>query len=148
MSGNVQEPCLRFIGEVHSVLKKREDCPRQGNEFAPGATVFIYPQFLDGLSDIKEGDEIILLTWLHESDRSVLQCHPRNRSDIKLTGVFSTRSPDRPNPIGLHPVKVISISANTLEVSGLEVIDGTPVVDIKPGRPKKDSIPQGDEQPH
>lgn len=137
MSVGVHEPSLSFIGEVHSVLKKREDCPRQGSEHAPGASVFIYPPYADGLSDIKEGDEIILLTWLHESDRAVLKCYPRNRKESKLTGVFSTRSPDRPNPIGLHPVTVISVSGNKLEVSGLEVIDGTPVVDIKPVRIKK-----------
>ena len=134
MAEEMSQANIHFIGIVHSVLKKREDCPRQGSEQAPGATIHIFDEYMEGIADLKEGDEIIILTWLHESDRSVLKCHPRNRKDIRLTGVFSTRSPDRPNPVGLHPVKVLTVSGNTIEVSGIEVIDGTPVIDIKPDR--------------
>jgi tRNA-Thr(GGU) m(6)t(6)A37 methyltransferase TsaA len=123
---------LKLIGKIHSLLKKIEDCPLQENENAPEAEIIIFPEFIVGISDITIGSEILLLTWLHEADRNILQCVPRKNNDAPVVGVFSTRSPDRPNPIGIHSVKVLSISEDIIKVSGLEVLDGTPLLDIKP----------------
>jgi tRNA-Thr(GGU) m(6)t(6)A37 methyltransferase TsaA len=131
------EPTIKFIGKVHSDLKRIEECPFQENENAPKAEVMIFPEFTEGIKDIKANSEILLLTWLHKADRTVIKCVPRNNYDFPLKGVFSTRSPDRPNPIGIHSVKVVSISADGLiRVSGLEVLDQTPLIDIKPIRNK------------
>jgi len=127
------EPTLKIIGHIHSSLKSLEDCPLQENENAPEATIQILPAFTEGIRDIKPGQNILLLTWLHKADRSVISCYPRNNREAPHIGVFSTRSPDRPNPIGMHTAKVLSVSANGLiAVSGLEVIDQTPLLDIKP----------------
>jgi len=124
---------VKFIGKIESPIKTITESPLQGNENAPGATIIIFPEFAEGVKDIKGGDEIILLTWLHLADRSALTCYPRNNTSLPLTGIFSTRSPDRPNPIGMHPVKVISADGNgIIKVAGLEAIDKTPVIDIKP----------------
>lgn len=123
---------LRPIGRVESPLKRPADAPKQGFEGAPNARVQVEPEFLAGLADIKAGEEIMILTWLHEADRETLAVHPRDDPQNPLTGVFSTRSADRPNPIGLHRVKVLRVENGTLDVQGLEAIDGTPVVDIKP----------------
>ena len=115
------------------MLKTIEDCPLQGNENAPDAEVIIYPEFIKGIKDLKPGAEILLLTWLHAADRSVIKCYPRNNIDAPVVGVFSTRSPARPNPIGIHPVTVIAISiGGVIKVAGLEALDQTPVIDIKP----------------
>lgn len=127
------EPSIRFIGTVLSELKNVEDCPLQESENAPEAAIKILPEFLEGIKDIGVGSEIVLLTWLHMADRSVMQCKPRNDQSAPMTGVFSTRSPDRPNPIGIHFVKVISVAGDGLiKVSNLEVLDQTPLIDIKP----------------
>jgi tRNA-Thr(GGU) m(6)t(6)A37 methyltransferase TsaA len=126
------EPLLKFIGKVNSQLKRKEDCPLQEFEDAPEAEILIFPEFAEGMKDIVVGSEILLLTWLHIADRNVITTQPRNNPKAKFTGVFSTRSPDRPNPIGMHTVKIISISDRLIKVSGLEVLDQTPVVDIKP----------------
>jgi tRNA-Thr(GGU) m(6)t(6)A37 methyltransferase TsaA len=121
------------IGWVHSPLRRRADAPRQGHEGAPNARLQIEPAFLPGLDGLRAGQDILVLTWLHEARRDVLAVHPRDDLTQPLAGVFATRSPDRPNPIGLHPVKVLSIEADgSLHVQGLEAIDGTPVIDIKP----------------
>ena len=125
-------PTLQYIGAVKSKLKNIEDCPRQADEDAPEASVLIYPEFATGIKDLKPGDEILLLTWLHMGDRTTLETRPRNNPDAELTGIFSTRSPDRPNPVGIHSVKVISIADGEIKVDGLEVLDQTPVIDIKP----------------
>ena len=123
---------LKFIGEVHSPLKNIEDCPLQENEDAPEATIEIYPDYLEGIKDLKPGSGIILFTWLHQADRTVISCVTRRNYNSPKVGVFSTRSPDRPNPIGMHSVKIISIKNNLIKVSSLEVLDQTPLVDIKP----------------
>ena len=102
------------------------------SEQAPEATIVIFPEFMEGIKDIVAGQEILLLTWLHIADRAVIKCRPRNNPDAAVTGVFSTRSPDRPNPIGIHSVKVLSIENGLMKISGLEVLDQTPVIDIKP----------------
>ena len=127
------QPVLEFIGIIHSGLKNKEDCPLQENENAPGAMIEIFPAFTEGIKDIQEGAEIILLTWLHAADRSVITCVPRRNYSSPEIGVFSTRSPDRPNPIGLHTVKVLSVDENKMiKVAALEVLDQTPLLDIKP----------------
>jgi tRNA-Thr(GGU) m(6)t(6)A37 methyltransferase TsaA len=123
---------LRQIGVVRSPLRDRGDAPRQGSEGAPEAILEIDPEFADALHLVAPGDELIVLTWLHLADRSVLQVHPRDDAARPLTGVFATRSSDRPNPIGLHRVTVTSRDgATTLRVKPLEAVDGTPVVDLK-----------------
>ena len=128
---------LRPIGVVRSSLKRRENCPHQGWEGAPEAWLEIDPAFVDGLDGIAPGSEVILLTWFHEAQRSVLKVHPRGNIERPLRGVFSTRSPDRPNPIGLHRVEVLEIKEGThLRVCPLEALDGTPIIDIKPVLPK------------
>lgn len=127
-------PTIKPIGVIHSPLKKLEDCPRQESENAPEAWVEIFDEYADAAADIVAEDEIILLTWLDKADRSVRKTHPRNDPDTALTGVFSTRSPDRPNPIGLHLLTVLSVQGkNRFKVSALEVLDGTPVIDVKSG---------------
>ena len=124
---------IKYIGKISSVLKTIEDCPLQGNENAPDADVIIYPEFIEGIKDIKPGAEMLLLTWLHAADRSIIKCYPRNNIDAPVVGVFSTRSPSRPNPIGIHQVTVINLSADgVIKVAGLEALDQTPVIDIKP----------------
>ena len=122
---------LHAIGVVRSPLATRADAPRQGDEGAPDAIVVLEPAYADALAGIRVGDELVLLTWLHEANRNVLQVHPRDDETRPLTGVFATRSSDRPNPIGLHRVTVLAIDGAELAVGPLEAIDGTPVVDIK-----------------
>ena len=127
------EQTLKTIGVIHSSLKKKEDCPLQENEDAPEAVIEIFTEFTEGIKDIKPGSKILLLTWLHQANRSVIKCVPRKNYNSPMIGVFSTRSPDRPNPIGIHSVKVISIENNgMIKASALEVLDQTPVIDIKP----------------
>lgn len=125
-------PEVRPIGRVSSPLLRREDAPTQGHEGAPDARVHIEPEFRQGLGGITAGQEILILTWLHRADRDTLVVHPRDDPANPLTGVFATRSADRPNPIGLHPVKVLAVEpGGVLLVGGLEAVDGTPVLDIK-----------------
>src|SRR5512143_214939 len=123
---------LNPIGRVRSALKDRRAAPRQGIEGAPEATIELSPSVAQGLGGIRAGSEVIVITWLHESRRDVLKVHPRGEESRPLTGVFATRSPDRPNPLGLHRVTVLAITGRELTVAPLEAIDGTPVVDIKP----------------
>ena len=120
------------IGVIRSELTSREAAPLQGYEGAPEAWLELTPLGAQGLGGITAGDEIIVLTWLHRARRDVLQVHPRGRLEAPLTGVFATRSPDRPNPVGLHRVAVLEVAGPRLRVAPLEAIDGTPVVDIKP----------------
>ncbi len=127
---------LHPIGRIQSPLKYREDAPRQGSEGAPDAWLEVNPAVAEGLDGIAVGDEIIVITWFHKSLRDVLKTHPRNDTNNPLTGVFATRSPDRPNPLGLHRVMVLEISGNRLKVGPIEAIDGTPVVDLKPVLPQ------------
>ena len=120
------------IGYVRSALRRLEDAPMQGDEGAPEAWLELTTAAAPGLIGIQPGDELIVLTWLHLAERDVLQVHPRGDLNRPLTGVFATRSPDRPNPIGLHRVSVLEVSEPNLRVAPLEAIDGTPLVDIKP----------------
>jgi tRNA-Thr(GGU) m(6)t(6)A37 methyltransferase TsaA len=123
---------LNFIGVIRSPLKTLEDCPLQETENAPEATLVISKEYIEGIKDIRPEAEIVVLTWLDKADRNIIKCVSRNNYDGPVFGVFSTRSPDRPNPIGLHSATVISVSGNEIIVSGLEVLDQTPLIDIKP----------------
>jgi tRNA-Thr(GGU) m(6)t(6)A37 methyltransferase TsaA len=120
------------IGVVRSALTKLKEAPMQGDEGAPEAWLELTPQAAQGLMGIQPGDDLIILTWLHLAQRDVLQVHPRGDLSRPLTGVFATRSPDRPNPIGLHRISVLEVTEQNLRVAPLEAIDGTPIVDIKP----------------
>jgi tRNA-Thr(GGU) m(6)t(6)A37 methyltransferase TsaA len=113
-------------------LKTRREAPKQGSEGAPDAWLELSPFAVEGLNRLLAGSQIIVLTWLHRARRDVLQVYPRSDRRNPLTGVFATRSPDRPNPIGLHRVTVRKIIKNRLRIGPIEVIDGTPVLDIKP----------------
>jgi tRNA-Thr(GGU) m(6)t(6)A37 methyltransferase TsaA len=124
---------LRMIGRVHSPLTRAADAPKQGHEGAPEARIEIEAAYLRGLDGITAGHDLLVLTWLHQADRAVLAVHPRDDPRNALTGVFATRSADRPNPIGVHRVKVREMQKDGwLLVENLEAIDGTPVIDIKP----------------
>jgi tRNA-Thr(GGU) m(6)t(6)A37 methyltransferase TsaA len=120
------------IGFVRSSLKRLADAPRQGDEGAPEAWLDLARAFAEALDGVAVGDELVVITFLHEARRDVLTVHPRSDPRRPLTGVFATRSPDRPNPLGLHRVRVMEIDGTKLRVEPLEAIDGTPVVDIKP----------------
>lgn len=123
---------LRPVGVIRSTVRARNAAPRQGREGAPDAWLEMEEWARPALDGLAAGDEVIILTWLHEADRRVLKVHPRGELTNPLTGIFATRSPDRPNPVGLHPVVVRAIRGRRLRVGPIEAIDGTPVIDIKP----------------
>lgn len=123
---------LEPIGYVESALVDRAAAPRQGDEGAPDAWLAFEARFRDGLRDLKTGDEVILLTWLDRARRDVLIVRPRGDPANPLQGVFNTRSPDRPNPIGLHRVQILAIDGTRIHVRPLEALDGTPILDVKP----------------
>jgi tRNA-Thr(GGU) m(6)t(6)A37 methyltransferase TsaA len=128
------------IGTVRSPLTDRASAPKQGFEGSPDAWLEFVPGVLEGLEDIRSGDRVIVLTWLDRAQRDVLRTRPRDDPANPEVGVFSTRSPDRPNPIGLHVVEVLSADRGRLQVRNLEALDGTPVIDLKPVLP---SVPDG-----
>ena len=130
------EYLLHPIGFIRSPLQDRGEAPKQGGEGAPDAWLEVNPAVAEGIEGIGVGNEIIVITWFHESRRDVLKLHPRGDNNNLLTGVFATRSPDRPNPLGLHRVTVLEIAGNRLQVGPIEAIDGTPVVDLKPVLPQ------------
>ena len=132
MSDANSELKLDPIGVIRSTIKTRAEAPMQGAEGAPDAWLEVNESVAGALDGIARGDQIIVLTWLHLARREVLKVHPRSDPQRPLTGVFATRSPDRPNPIGIHPVTVREVQDNRLRIGPIEVIDGTPVVDIKP----------------
>lgn len=123
---------IRPIGRVCSPLREIDQAPLQGDEGAPDATVVLAPEFAPGLEGLGAGDAIVVLTWLHHARTDVLSVHPRGDRARPARGVFATRSPDRPNPIGLHEVTIARVEGNVLAVRGLEAVDGTPVLDVKP----------------
>ncbi|MFF3400302.1 tRNA (N6-threonylcarbamoyladenosine(37)-N6)-methyltransferase TrmO [Streptomyces sp. NPDC002659] len=123
---------LRPIGRVESPLTDRKSAPKQGDEGAPEAWLVFEPGVSEGLRDLRAGEEVMVLTWLDRASREVLAVHPRGDVTRPVTGVFSTRSPDRPNPIGLHRVTVVAIEGTRVRVQNLEALDGTPVLDVKP----------------
>jgi tRNA-Thr(GGU) m(6)t(6)A37 methyltransferase TsaA len=123
---------LVAIGNVESPLTDRAAAPKQGDEGAPDAWLAFEPAFADALDGIAAGDELLVLTWLDRARRDVLRVHPRGDPRRAQQGVFNTRSPDRPNPIGLHRVTVAEIVGTRMRVRELEALDGTPIVDVKP----------------
>jgi tRNA-Thr(GGU) m(6)t(6)A37 methyltransferase TsaA len=123
---------VRPIGRVQSPLVSTTDAPRQGDEGAPDAYLVLDRDLQTALDGIAVGEEIIVLSWLHQADRTVLRVYPRGDLSRPKAGVFSTRAPSRPNPIGLHRVRVLDIEGVRVHVSGLEAIDGTPIIDLKP----------------
>ncbi|WP_229698267.1 tRNA (N6-threonylcarbamoyladenosine(37)-N6)-methyltransferase TrmO [Wenjunlia tyrosinilytica] len=125
---------VRPVGRVESPLTDRAGAPKQGDEGAPAARIVFRPELREAAADLRVGEEVVLLTWLHQGSRDVLSVHPRGNTDRPRQGVFSTRSPDRPNPIGLHTVTITDVEddGDAITVSGLEAIDGTPVLDVKP----------------
>jgi tRNA-Thr(GGU) m(6)t(6)A37 methyltransferase TsaA len=123
---------VRSVGVIESTLTRRKDAPKQGLEGAPDAWIVFDEDVREAMRDLRLGDEVLVLTWLHEADRTIRVVHPRDDPALPETGVFGTRSPDRPNPIGLHPVEVVEVDDLRVRVRPLEAIDGTPVVDVKP----------------
>jgi tRNA-Thr(GGU) m(6)t(6)A37 methyltransferase TsaA len=123
---------VRPVGWVESPLTERAQAPRQGDEGTPPAWLVFEPAFTEAIRDLRAGQEIMVLTWLDRADRDVLVTRPRDDPPRPMTGVFSTRSPDRPNPIGLHRVRITAVDGLRVQVHGLEALDGTPVIDVKP----------------
>jgi len=125
-------PQLRPIGVIRSTIKRRDAAPKQGSEGAPDAWLEVKPWAAAALHRLTAGDQLLIITWFHRTRRDVLQVHPRSDRANPLTGVFATRAPDRPNPLGLHPVTLRSIRGHRLRIGPIEALDGTPVIDIKP----------------
>ena len=123
---------LRPIGRVESPLRDPDEAPKQGDEGCPEAWLVFDPGVADALRGLEAGSEVVLLTWLHRARREVLLVHPRGDPARPETGVFSTRSPDRPNPIGLHTVETVAVEGTRLRVRNLEAVDATPILDVKP----------------
>jgi tRNA-Thr(GGU) m(6)t(6)A37 methyltransferase TsaA len=123
---------LKPIGRVESSLTDLRSAPRQSDEGAPAAWLVFEPEVLKGLRSLRPGDEVILLTWLDRARRDVLSVHPRGDTSRAEEGVFSTRSPHRPNPIGLHRVEITEIDGHRVRVASLEAVQGTPIIDLKP----------------
>jgi tRNA-Thr(GGU) m(6)t(6)A37 methyltransferase TsaA len=128
MTGYTIEP----IAFIRSEIKRIEDAPLFYTEGAPNIFLELKSKYKDGLEGVRIGDEMIVITWLHKAKRDTLRVHPRGDTSRPLTGVFLTRSPDRPNPLGLHRARVLEVKGNGLVIGPMEAIDGTPVVDIKP----------------
>ena len=122
---------LQFIGVLHGDITSREDAPKNFTESERKGSLEIYPEFQEGLDGIVAGQTIVVIFWLHEAIRDTLKVYPRGDKSRGLRGVFATRSPIRPNPIAISELEVLSINKNILEVSGLDILDGTPIVDIK-----------------
>ena len=129
---NATSLMLKPIGRVESSLADLESAPRQPDEGAPAAWLVFDADVLEGLRSLRTGDEVILLTWLDRARRDELSVHPRGDPSRPIEGVFSTRSPHRPNPIGLHRVEITAIEGARVRVRHLEAIDGTPIIDVKP----------------
>ena len=124
---------VRPIGFVRSSLTDLHGAPKQGDEGAPQAWLEFIPEFASGLRDLRPGDDVLVLTWLDRADRAVLEVHPRDDPSTPLRGVFSTRSADRPNPVGIHRASIIEVASGPrILVSAIEAVDGTPVIDVKP----------------
>ena len=123
---------LRRVGVVSSSITDTAEAPKQADEGSPPAWLVFDEDYVDGLLGVEPGDEVLVLTWLHQADRDVLQVHSRGDESRPLAGVFRVRSPVRPNPIGLHRTTVVAVDGNRVQVAALEAIDGTPIVDLKP----------------
>ena len=131
MTTSSENYVLHPIGLIRSTIRNRRDAPCQGAEGAPDVWLDVMPAYAPGLLGMTAGDEVVVITWLHQANRETMQVHPRRNPANPLTGVFFTRSPDRPNPLGVHRVTVREITGHQLRIGPMEAIDGTPVVDIK-----------------
>jgi L-fuculose-phosphate aldolase len=125
-------PAPRIIGHVRSPLASRQECPKYGDPSLPPVWIDLDPQYAPAAENLNIGDAVLVLTWLHLADQSVLRCHPKGNTDLPMRGIFSTRSPDRPTPIGLHAVRITDRKKTSIQVHPLEAMHGTPVIDIKP----------------
>ncbi len=130
--GLLSEYTLRVIGRVESPLTDRAAAPLQADEGAPGAWLVFDEWYASALEGLSPGTDVLLLTWLDRADRDTLAVHPRGDATRPRAGVFTTRSPDRPNPIGLHEVRILAIAGTRVQVGNLEALDGTPILDVKP----------------
>ncbi|MCA1946414.1 MAG: tRNA (N6-threonylcarbamoyladenosine(37)-N6)-methyltransferase TrmO [Desulfovibrio sp.] len=132
-----------FVGMVRSSIRTRDDAPKMEHEGGVEAVIEILPQYRDAMLGLEAGQQVVLLTWLHLANRNLLRVHPRGDPSRPLQGVFNTRSPNRPNPIGLHVTNIVRITPDGIAVHPLEVLDGTPILDIKPlrGTPSPVSVP-------
>ena len=138
MQNSIQQPVLHIIGTVHSDILRIEDAPKFHAESDQTGTLEILPEYQEGLDGITVGKTIVVLCWFHQADREVLRVHPRGDKSKGLRGVFATRSPMRPNPIAVSELKVLAVDGCRIEVSGLDILDGTPIVDIK-NKPERKS---------
>jgi tRNA-Thr(GGU) m(6)t(6)A37 methyltransferase TsaA len=129
---------VRPIGMVKSSIKDRVAAAEQGTTAGASVELIIFPQYREGLKGLENETHLIVLTWMHQAERDLLKVHPRGDRSRPRRGVFSTRSPDRPNPLGLYVVRILGFNRNGVTVEGIDAIDGTPVVDIKPFRPELD----------
>jgi tRNA-Thr(GGU) m(6)t(6)A37 methyltransferase TsaA len=127
----MESAAIQFIGVLRGDITSRADAPKNYDESARVGTLEIYPEYQEGLAGIVPGQTIVVLFWLHRAGRDILKVHPRGDTSRQLRGVFATRSPDRPNPIAISELKVRAVHGNRLEVSGLDILDGTPILDIK-----------------
>jgi tRNA-Thr(GGU) m(6)t(6)A37 methyltransferase TsaA len=127
----MESAAIQFIGVLRGDITSRADAPKNYDESARVGTLEIYPEYQEGLAGIIPGQTIVVLFWLHRAGRDILKVHPRGDMSRQLRGVFATRSPDRPNPIAISELKVRAVHGNRLEVSGLDILDGTPILDIK-----------------
>lgn len=134
---------LLSIGHIKSVYTQCSTCPKQDSADSPPATLVLKQEYLPAIKELRPGQELEIITWLHQSSRETLTCHPRGDANQPLHGVFATRSPNRPNPLGLHQVRLLGIEKNSLQIHPLDVLDGTPVVDIKPGINHGPGLPWG-----
>jgi len=131
MQDSIQQPVLHIIGTVHSDILRIEDAPKFHAESDRIGTLEILPQYKEGLDGVTVGKTIVVLCWFHQADRETLRVYPRGDKSKGLRGVFATRSPRRPNPIAISELKVLAVDGCRIEVSGLDILDGTPIVDIK-----------------
>ena len=127
----MEQPTLRFIGVLHGDITRIEDAPKSYDESERVGTLEIFPEFTDGLDGIEAGQTLVALFWLHKASRDVLKIYPRGDRSRGLCGVFAARSPVRPNPIAISELKVLAVHGNRIEVSGLDILDGTPIIDLK-----------------
>lgn len=136
----MEQPTLRFIGVLYGDITRIEDAPKSYDESEHVGTLEIFPEFADGLDGIGAGQTIVALFWLHKASRDVLKIYPRGDRSRGLCGVFAARSPVRPNPIAISELKVLAVHGNRIEVSGLDILDGTPIIDLKKSQNRRQYV--------
>jgi L-fuculose-phosphate aldolase len=136
----MEQPTLRFIGVLHGDITRIEDAPKSYDESEHVGTLEIFPEFADGLDGIDAGQTIVALFWLHKASRDILKIYPRGDRSRGRCGVFAARSPVRPNPIAISELKVLAVHGNRIEVSGLDILDGTPIIDLKKSQNRRQEV--------